>query len=108
MSFYRPHSLQKLKRLCLLQVTNTTRDNCSGIAVLSRRVFFSIDYRSWKLFFDESRSDEFFKKVDGSYGVQLWNKMSSQEKITVGSKQAYGLLAEKYCPGVYWNCGPVF
>jgi hypothetical protein len=26
----------------------------------------------------------------------------------VGSKQAYGLLAEKYCPGVYRNCGPVF
>jgi hypothetical protein len=26
----------------------------------------------------------------------------------VGSKQAYGLLAEKYCPGVYWNCRPVF
>jgi hypothetical protein len=26
----------------------------------------------------------------------------------VGSKQAYGLLAEKYCPRVYWNCGPVF
>jgi hypothetical protein len=26
----------------------------------------------------------------------------------VGSKQAYGLLAEKYCPGVYCNCGPVF
>jgi hypothetical protein len=26
----------------------------------------------------------------------------------VGSKQAYGLLTEKYCPGVYRNCGPVF
>jgi hypothetical protein len=26
----------------------------------------------------------------------------------VGSKQAYGQLAEKYCPGVCWNCGPVF
>jgi hypothetical protein len=26
----------------------------------------------------------------------------------VGSKQAYGLLAEKYCSRVYWNCGPMF
>ena len=48
------------------------------------------------------------KKVEGNYGVHLWNKMSSEEKIIVGSKQAYGLLAEKYCPRVYWNCGPVF
>ena len=89
-------------------MTNTNRENCSGIAVLPPSVFFSIDYRSWKPFFDESRNDEIFKKVDGSYGVQLLNKMSSQEKVTVGSKQAYGLLTEKYCPGVYWNCGPVF
>jgi len=48
------------------------------------------------------------KKVEGSYGVHVWNKMSSEEKIIVGSKQAYGLLAQKYCPLVYWNCGPVF
>ena len=85
-----------------------TRDNCSGIAVLSPSVFFSIGYNSWKLFFDESRSDEILKKVEGKYGVHLWNKMSGQKKIIVGSKQAYGLLAGKYCPGVYWNCGPVF
>jgi hypothetical protein len=26
----------------------------------------------------------------------------------VGSKQAYGLLAQIYCPRVYWKCGPVF
>jgi lactosylceramide 4-alpha-galactosyltransferase len=71
-------------------------------------VFFIIDYKSWKLFFDESRSNEVLKKVEGSYDVHEWNKMSSQEKIIMGSKQAYGLLAEKYCPVVYWNCGPVF
>jgi lactosylceramide 4-alpha-galactosyltransferase len=71
-------------------------------------VFFSIDYRSWKLFFNESQSDEVLKKAEGSYGVHVWNKLSSEEKIIVGSHQAYGLLAEKYCPRVYWNCGPVF
>jgi lactosylceramide 4-alpha-galactosyltransferase len=71
-------------------------------------VFFSINYKSWKLFFDESQSDEFLKKVVGSYGVHVWNNLSREEKSIVGSKQADGLLAEKYCPGVYWNCGPVF
>ena len=48
------------------------------------------------------------KKVEGNYGVHLWNKMSSEEKIIVESKHAYGLLTEKYCPCVYWNCEPVF
>jgi lactosylceramide 4-alpha-galactosyltransferase len=71
-------------------------------------MFFSIRYRSWQLLFDESRSNKFLKKVEGIYGVHVWNKMRNQEKFIVGSKQAYGLLAERYCPGVYWNCGPVF
>jgi lactosylceramide 4-alpha-galactosyltransferase len=71
-------------------------------------VFFSVGYPSWRLFFDESRSDEALKKVEESYGVHIWNKMSSEKEIIVGTKQAYGLLAEKYCPGVYRNCGPAF
>jgi hypothetical protein len=83
MSFYRLNPLQHFNRLCLLQVTNTTREKCSGIAVLPPSVFFSIPYTSWKLFFDESRSDEVLKKVEGSYGVHIWNKLSSEKKIIV-------------------------
>jgi hypothetical protein len=76
-------------------VSNTTREKILRIAVLPTSVFFNIDYRYWKLFFDESRSDEFLKKVEGSYGVHVWKKMSSEEKIVVVSHQVYGLLAEK-------------
>jgi lactosylceramide 4-alpha-galactosyltransferase len=85
-----------------------TREKCSGIAILPTSVFYRIGYKCWELSFDESRTYEILKKVEESYGVHLWNKFISQKEITVGSKQAYGLLAEKYCPGVYWNCGPVF
>ena len=108
MIFYTLPSLQQFNRLYFRQVANTTREKCSGIAVLPTSVFYSIYYPSCRLFFDAFRSDEVLKKVEGSYGVHVWNKLSSEEKITVGSKQAYGLLAEKYCPQVYWNCGPVF
>jgi len=85
-----------------------TRENCAGIAVLPPSVFYRIDYNSWKIFFNESRGDEVLSMVEESCGVHVWNKMSSQENITVGSKQAYRLLAQDYCPLVYWNCGPVF
>jgi lactosylceramide 4-alpha-galactosyltransferase len=97
-----------IARMFLRPMTEMTREECSGIAVLPPSVFYSIDYKSWELFFDESRSDEFLKKVEGSNGVHLSNKFSSHKKITVGSEEAYGLLAQKYCPGVYCNCGPVF
>jgi lactosylceramide 4-alpha-galactosyltransferase len=89
-------------------VTNSTREECPDIAVIPPTVSFSTDYGSWELIFDESRSDEVLKTVEESYGVHLWKKFSSEKKIIVGSKETYGLLAEKYCPGVYRNCGPVF
>jgi lactosylceramide 4-alpha-galactosyltransferase len=71
-------------------------------------VFYGIAYDCWRLFFDESLSKATLQRVEGSYGVHVWNRMSSEEKILVGSKTAYGLLAEKHCPQVYWNCGPEF
>jgi lactosylceramide 4-alpha-galactosyltransferase len=55
-------------------------------------------------FFEGSQSDKTLKKVEESYGMHIWNKMSSKKEIIVGSKQAYGLLAEEYCPVVYRNC----
>jgi lactosylceramide 4-alpha-galactosyltransferase len=85
-----------------------TSDKCGGFAVLKPSVFYEIPYPYWKQFFDESVSKGTLQKVEGSYGVHVWNKMSGGEKITVGSETAYGLLAERHCPGVYRNCGPEF
>jgi lactosylceramide 4-alpha-galactosyltransferase len=85
-----------------------TRDRCGGFSVLKPSVFYEIPYQNWIQFFDESLSKETVQKVEGSYGVHVWNQMSGWKKITVGSETAYGLLAERHCPGVYWNCGPEF
>lgn len=43
-----------------------------------------------------------------SYVIHFWNKMNKDRTITVGSNQVYGVLADKYCPGVYHNCGSFF
>jgi lactosylceramide 4-alpha-galactosyltransferase len=85
-----------------------TREQCGGIAVLPPSTFYGINYECWRLFFDESLSKAALQKVEGSYGVHVWNRITSDQKILVGSKTAYGLLAEKHCPRVYWNCGPEF
>jgi lactosylceramide 4-alpha-galactosyltransferase len=85
-----------------------TREQCAGFAVLQPSVFYEISYPYWRMLFEESLSNETLKMVEGSYGVHVWNKMSSQKKITVGSKTAYGLLAQKNCQRVYWNCGLEF
>lgn len=85
-----------------------TREQCAGFAVLQPSVFYEISYPYWKPLFEDSLSNVTLKMVEESYGVHVWNRMSSQEKTTVGSKTAYGLLAQKHCPRVYWNCGPEF
>lgn len=90
------------------QVSNMTRQECLGFAVLPQQVFYVIPYPAWRLLFNPSQSKETMKKVADSYGVHVWNKMSSQENVSVGSKQAYGLLAAAYCPRVYSNSGPIF
>jgi hypothetical protein len=90
------------------QVANMTRQECLGFTVLPQQVFYVITYPAWRLLFNPSQSKEAMEKVVDSYGVHVWNKMSSQENVTVGSEQAYGLLAAAYCPRVYSNCGPIF
>jgi lactosylceramide 4-alpha-galactosyltransferase len=85
-----------------------TMEQCTGFAVLQPSVFYEISYPYWRLLFEESLSNETLKRVEVSYGVHVWNRMSSQEKITVGSKTAYGLPAQKHCPQVSWNCGQDF
>jgi lactosylceramide 4-alpha-galactosyltransferase len=77
-----------------------TREQCGGFAVLPASVFYEITYPSWRLSFDESLSKATLQRVEGSYGVHVWNRMSSEGKITVGSKTAYRLQAEKHCPQV--------
>ena len=85
-----------------------TRQQCAGFAVLPPSVFYEITYPSWRLLFDESLNNATLKKFECSFGVHVWNRMSNKEKISVRSKQAYGLLAQKHCPRVYSNCGPEF
>ncbi|XP_021938491.1 lactosylceramide 4-alpha-galactosyltransferase-like isoform X2 [Zootermopsis nevadensis] len=98
-----------LELICGTKTINEmTRKECLGFAVYPQNVFYTIPYQSWALLFDESRTSDTMKKVEGSYGVHVWNKMNSEKNIDVGSKSAYSLLAEKHCPRVYWNCGPTF
>jgi lactosylceramide 4-alpha-galactosyltransferase len=85
-----------------------TRQQCLGFTVLPQPVFYAIPYTAWRLLFNPRQSSEAMRKVEASYGVHVWNKMSSQENVTVGSEQAYGLLAAAHCPRVYSSCGAVF
>uniref|UniRef100_A0A1B6LDR2 Alpha 1,4-glycosyltransferase domain-containing protein n=1 Tax=Graphocephala atropunctata TaxID=36148 RepID=A0A1B6LDR2_9HEMI len=68
-------------------------------------VFYPVYYTKWRLFFDQTKAKYVLNMLNDTYVVHIWNKMSARELVTVGSGQAYGLLADKYCPKAYRNCG---
>uniref|UniRef100_A0A1B6M2G1 Alpha 1,4-glycosyltransferase domain-containing protein n=1 Tax=Graphocephala atropunctata TaxID=36148 RepID=A0A1B6M2G1_9HEMI len=43
-----------------------------------------------------------------SYSVHMWNKISHDMPVFVGSTQGYALLADQFCPNVYRSCGTLF
>jgi hypothetical protein len=90
------------------QLTDTIRQHCARFAVALPNVFYEITYSSRKLLFEESLSNQTLKRVEVSFGVHVWNWVSSGQKITVRSKATYGLLAQKHCPRVYSKCGLEF
>jgi lactosylceramide 4-alpha-galactosyltransferase len=98
-----------LKRVCNTQdATKMTRKKCSGFAVLPPSAFYPISWKKWKLYFDESASNSTMIRLSHSYGIHVWNKFSSTENVTVGSRQPYGLVAQKFCPRVYSTSQLVF
>ena len=46
--------------------------------------------------------------LDDAITIHVWNKLSKHESFKVGDQVPYGLMAEKYCPEIYHNCGETF
>lgn len=81
---------------------------CKGFKILSEKEFFPIPYQSWELFFNESTSYEIMETIKDSFGVHVWNKLSKNTEVRVGSKQPYSLMAAKACPRMYSVAGHNF
>jgi len=48
------------------------------------------------------------EKLKDSIGIHVWNLHSKHTAINIGSKQPYGLVAEKYCPIIFSMAKSVF
>lgn len=85
-----------------------TRDHCRGFKVYPPSGFYAIPWQNWRWFFDINLTERALNMTKDSIIVHVWNKHSIKERIKVGSKTAYGLIAEKYCPLVYRSSGKYF
>ncbi|XP_054273513.1 lactosylceramide 4-alpha-galactosyltransferase-like [Macrosteles quadrilineatus] len=95
---------------CKVQKVTEAQKHCNGnFTVLEKTILYTIYYESAGDFFQTNLGEKIVSYIkQSSYSVHFWNKMSHNMLITVGSTQAYGLLADEYCPLVYRNCGLKF
>jgi lactosylceramide 4-alpha-galactosyltransferase len=89
--------------------TNMTLARCKGqFQVRQPLDFYPVPYQSWRLYYDEQASAQTMHLLQNSFGVHVWNKLSSDVQIQLGSKQPYALIAARHCPKVYFGSGSTF
>lgn len=84
------------------------KQKCKGFMVFGTEAFCPISWTDWRLYFDTNTSDEVMVKLKDSIGIHVWNLHSKHTAINIGSKQPYGLVAEKYCPIIFSMAKSVF
>jgi hypothetical protein len=70
---------------------------CPDVSLLSYKHFCPIGPPFWHLYFEEA-SRQSLSMINSSYGVHLWNFLSSNEPIRMGTRQLYAILAAEHCP----------
>ncbi|XP_044015730.1 lactosylceramide 4-alpha-galactosyltransferase-like isoform X2 [Aphidius gifuensis] len=98
-----------LQKIC---ATKYARDmstaRCHGFTVSPPSAFYPIHYKKWKQYFDKKKKNLTMEKVQKSFAIHVWNKLSSTEPVLVGSDVPYASIASKYCPKTYTSCGNTF
>ena len=73
---------------------------CPGVKIMPKRYLYPYKFADWKeLFQNDIKYGE--EKTSKSYAVHLYNKLSKNEPVIVGSKQIYSRIARVHCPLTY-------
>ncbi|XP_065095251.1 lactosylceramide 4-alpha-galactosyltransferase-like [Ochlerotatus camptorhynchus] len=98
-----------LKRICSTKAPlMMTRERCRYFTVYPPEAFYAINFDDYLQFFEERWVDQALATLNRSIVTHVWNKFSRDTKVRVGSRVAYGVLAEQYCPRVYKASGEFF
>ena len=82
-------------------------EKCSGYNLLPANRFYPIHFSNWMDFFEESSGIE-LSQFNESYALHVWNKLSYNATVRVGSKQLYALAAAEHCPHVFATAATEF
>lgn len=100
---------RELQKLCSTKyIREMTTVRCRGFKVFSPSVFYPIHYKKWKMYFESQDRNTTMEIVKKARAIHVWNKLSRYEEVRVDSEVPYAIIARKYCPRIFNNCGKVF
>ncbi|KAJ9587821.1 hypothetical protein L9F63_018745, partial [Diploptera punctata] len=76
-----------LQALCHTQKLSDVDPKECNVTIYNSSVFFPVAYWEWKMLFSESDSEKVAERIENSSGVHVWNKLSFNEKVYIGSIQ---------------------
>lgn len=82
---------------------------CSVFSVFNHSILYPVFWWDWEDLFSPALGLDLVACVTrNAYLIHVWNKQTSKAIVHVGTNQAYGILADEFCPDVYRNCGDTF
>lgn len=86
-----------------------TPEHCWGFKILPTKTFYPVHYDVWEQYFDPNYTRKILRTTKDSAAIHLWNKLSIKRRIDKSEPQtAYGAIAEKNCPNVFYASGDYF
>lgn len=82
-------------------ISQMNPESCQGMKVYSPNHFYAIPWRTWYWFFEPKYTKTVINVTENSPIIHVWNKLSKEKKMTIGSNTAYEVIAKKNCPNVY-------
>ncbi len=95
---YGPTLITKtMEEHCGFKLNDAESNQCRDVQLVPNTFFYPITYGKWKTYFQEANEDT-TSLLEGSYGVHVWNKLSREYPLLMGSNQLYAVLAAEHCP----------
>lgn len=81
--------------------TQWTVEQCHGLKTQPKEVFYPISWTDFMLYFDPEKLHEVLEITRNASVIHVWNDRSKSIWNPIGTKNAYHVLAQKYCPKIY-------
>lgn len=81
---------------------------CKDFTLLTPSSSSPVPYSEWKKYFSKENMSETLELIENAHALHFWNHLSSSTKIRTDERVPLTIIAERYCPRTFKNCGPIF